>query len=189
MQILRQYALLSSLLQSVVSETASGNPGKAPIISEQQSSINRDMPSSFAAPSASSREEQSDGIPIAISLSSLPQNCCVAAAFPLEYSPRSISKPARHLPFPFEQQNSPIVYAGFQILPNGDVSASKQSLSAKSSNLSFLSSLDQNSSANGQAGDENANANQITNKKLAKAIDVCGDMGVWIEWIRGEKTY
>ena len=80
----------------------------------------------------------------------------------------------------------PIIYVGVKILPNGDVKASERSLETESM-MSSSRSNDRMISANNEKNDESPEKTRSRAKKLAKAIEVCGDMGLWIEWIRQEK--
>ena len=80
----------------------------------------------------------------------------------------------------------PIIYVGAQILPNGDVKASEWILETPSS-ISSSRSKDRMTSANTEKNDESPGRTQDRAKRLAKVIDVCGDMGLWIEWIRQEE--
>ena len=170
-----------------MSDATSGYPSTAQLRPEQNSNNYQHEPHSSTSVSASDEDKQPQNLPVEIGLSSLPQNCYIATAFPLEHPSCSTTEHTQASPYLLKKHHSPIVYAGFQILPNGNVNATKQHLSAQSSKLFFSVPLDRNSSTNGATGAQNFKTYESTNKKLAKAIDICEDIGVWIEWIRGEK--
>lgn len=170
------------MLQRVASERTSRNPVLSEENPEQIHTKTQNLRNTSASASATSAQQQSTKLPVDIGISSLPQECFLTAAFPLQCPSNSAFNPNQPTTDTATKGNVPIIYVGVRILPNGDVKASERSLESISSRAK-----DQMTIASTEKKDEILKTTHINVKKLAKAIDVCGDMGLWVEWIRGEQ--
>lgn len=171
------------MLKRIASESIARNPVLSEENPEQIYTKTQNLRNTSASASATSAQQQSTRLPVDIGISSLPQECFLTAAFPLQYPSKSAFNPNQRTIDTVTKGDIPIIYVGVRILPNGDVKASERSLESISSSRS----KDQMTIANNEKKDESPKTTQISVKKLAKAIDVCGDMGLWVEWIRSEQ--